>query len=72
LGLRRARKLAILVVDVVGYSRLAGVHEARTPRVFEASAAISSTRHCRGGSQLKARFSPLAFSPERFNNQRCN
>ena len=34
------RKLAaILVADVVGYSRLAGVDEERTSRAYEASAA---------------------------------
>jgi hypothetical protein len=38
------RKLAaILVVDVVGYSRLAGRARGAYLRVFEASAAISST-----------------------------
>ena len=43
--MRDTRKLAaILVSDVVGYSRLAGADEERTLRVFAASAAISSTR----------------------------
>ena len=38
------RKLAaILVVDVVGYSRLAGATRRVPARVFEASTAISST-----------------------------
>lgn len=42
---RLERKLAaILVADVVGYSRLAAAHEERTLARFRAGAATSSTR----------------------------